>query len=299
VRAERRGALGADGRRGALDGRRVGFGPDHARGQGDPADAHVVQPGRGLLDAGLGVQGRGQHGQGQPGGEQHGGDAGGTDRLLAADGDQDDAVGRGGDAEHAHPVGPGQPGVGEPVVQRLGQQRVGVEDLADARVDPGGRDGLAQRAERLRVRSDQLRDDHRRRCPRGTPGRGVGQHRPDPGRVAPPAVVDPGRAHVQRRVVHPEHGRDVRGGTGQAVFADARHREDERGRSLGQAGGHGPPVAAARLNQPGVRLPDRERARRRGFRLWLRLVLERHIPGRPPGRQARREVGCVAHTSEA
>jgi hypothetical protein len=58
-------------------------------------------------------------------------------------------------------------------------------------------------------------------------------------------------------------------------------------------------VAAARLDQPGVRLPDREIVRRRGRGLWLRLVLERRVPGRPTGRQARREVGYVAHISEA
>jgi hypothetical protein len=301
VRAERRGALGAYGRRGFIDGGGVGFGPDHAGGQGDPADAHVVQPGRGLFDAGLGVQRRGQHGQGQPGREQHGGDAGRTDRLLATHGEQDDAVSGGGDAEHPHPVGPGQPGISEPVVQRLGQQRVGVEDLTYARVDPGGRDGLAQRAGRLRVRGDQLRDDHRRRRARRPPGGGVGEHGADPGRIAPPALIDPRRAHVQGRIVHAEHGRDLGGGTREAVVADARHREEESWRSLRQAGGYRPPVTAARLDQAGVRLADREYSRRRQFEFGFRqgLRLERRVPGRPPGGEADREVGCVAHTSEA
>ena len=58
-------------------------------------------------------------------------------------------------------------------------------------------------------------------------------------------------------------------------------------------------MAAARLDQAGVRLANREVARRRGFRVRLRLVLERRIPGRPSGGQTRREVGCVAHISEA
>jgi hypothetical protein len=31
----------------------------------------------------------------------------------------------------------------------------------------------------------------------------------------------------------------------------------------------------------------------------LRLVLERRVPGRPAGGQTRREVGYVAHISEA
>ena len=135
-------------------------------------------------------------------------------------------------------------------------------------------------------------------APRGTAGRRVGQHGPDPGGIAPPAVVDPRRADVQVRVVHAQHGRDVGGGTGQAVVADARHREDERRGALGQAGGHRAPVAAARLDQPGMRLPDREIVRRRRRGLWLRLVLERRVPGAAGG-QTRREVGYVAHISEA
>ena len=68
-------------------------------------------------------------------------------------------------------------------------------------------------------------------------------------------------------------------------------------------GYHGPPVAAARLDQAGMRLANREATRRRRdrvrVRVRLRLVLERRVPGRPSGGQARREVGCVAHTSEA
>ena len=64
-------------------------------------------------------------------------------------------------------------------------------------------------------------------------------------------------------------------------------------------------MTAARLDQAGVRLADREINRRRGFGfgfgfgLKLRLRLERRVPGRPPGGEADREVGCVAHTSEA
>jgi hypothetical protein len=74
-------------------------------------------------------------------------------------------------------------------------------------------------------------------------------------------------------------------------------------------------VAAARLDQPGMRLADREFVRRRrreiglrrrreiGLRrrreIGLRLVLERRVPGRPAGGQTRREVGYVAHISEA
>jgi hypothetical protein len=46
-----------------------------------------------------------------------------------------------------------------------------------------------------------------------------------------------------------------------------------------------------------VRLPDREVDRRR--RPGIGLALERRIPNRPPGGEARREVGCVAHISEA
>ena len=101
------------------------------------------------------------------------------------------------------------------------------------------------------------------------------------------------------RVVDPENGRDVSRGTGEAVTADARYREDESRRALGEAGGHGPPVAATRLDQAGMRLPYREAARRRRAGVGLGLVLKRRIPGRPSGGQARREVGCVAHTSEA
>ncbi len=64
-----------------------------------------------------------------------------------------------------------------------------------------------------------------------------------------------------------------------------------------------------------MRLPDREIVRRRGRGLCLRLVLERRlrlvlerrlrlvlerrVPGRPAGGQTRREVGYVAHISEA
>jgi len=62
-------------------------------------------------------------------------------------------------------------------------------------------------------------------------------------------------------------------------------------------------VAAARLDQPGVRLPDREITgeitRGRGPGIGLRLVLKRRVPGRPAGGQTRREVGYVAHISEA
>ena len=49
------------------------------------------------------------------------------------------------------PVGPRRVGVGKPVVQRLGQRRVGVEHLADVRVGPGGRDGLPHRPDRDRI----------------------------------------------------------------------------------------------------------------------------------------------------
>jgi hypothetical protein len=48
-----------------------------------------------------------------------------------------------------------------------------------------------------------------------------------------------------------------------------------------------------------MRLADREILRRRGRGLCLRLVLERRVPGRPAGGQTRREVGYVAHISEA
>src|SRR6202007_2505156 len=64
-------------------------------------------------------------------------------------------------------------------------------------------------------------------------GRRVGQYRADSGRVAAAALVDPGRAHVQGRVVHPEHGRDLRGHAGQAGRAGVGHRQDQGGRALG------------------------------------------------------------------
>jgi len=104
------------------------------------ARAILVTPmpraGRRVLNGRLGVQRGGHHREREPRREQERGDAGRADRFFSAHRGQDDAVGRGRDAEHAHPVGPGQPGVGEPVVQRLGQQRVGVVDLADVRGGP-------------------------------------------------------------------------------------------------------------------------------------------------------------------
>jgi hypothetical protein len=119
------------------------------------------------------------------------------------------------------------------VVQRLGQQRIGVEHLADARVGPGGRDGFAQRAVRLGVRGDQLRDDDRRQRAGGPPRRGVGEHRPDPSRITAPAVTDPRGARVQGRVVDAEHGRDVSGGTVEGILARARHGQDQSRSPLG------------------------------------------------------------------
>src|SRR5271166_1971553 len=81
--------------------------------------------------------------------------------------------------------------------------------------------------------------------------------------AAASAVVDPRRAHVQGGVVDAEYGGDVRGGPGQAVLADVRHREDQRRCALGQAGGHRPPVAAAWGDQPGLRLAGVNRTRPR------------------------------------
>ena len=149
-------------------------------------------------------------------------------------------------------------------MQRLGQQRVGVEDLADPRVGAAGRDGLAQRADGAGMRGHELRYHDGRRRARRAPGRGVGQDRPDPGRVAASAVIDSRRPDVKFRVVDAEHGGDLRGGTGQAVVVGVRHRQHQCGGALGQAGGDRTPVASARCDEAGLRLAGRGATRQAG-----------------------------------
>ena len=85
MRAERGRALGADHRRGFLDGRRVRFRADQARGEGDPGHAHGVQLGRGFLDGGLAVQRGGHDREREPRREQERGDAGRADGFVPAD----------------------------------------------------------------------------------------------------------------------------------------------------------------------------------------------------------------------
>ena len=79
----------------------------------------------------------------------------------------------------------------------------------------------------------------------GPPGRHVGQHRPQVGRVGRPAAVDARGPHLHRRVVHPEHGGQFAGRAGGEVGVGAGDGEDEGRRGLRQAGGHGAPVPAA------------------------------------------------------
>jgi hypothetical protein len=212
VRAERRGALRADHGGGFLDGTGVGFRADHARGDGDPGDTHRLQPGGAFLDTGTDVQRGRQHRQREPRGEQHSRDTRRAHRLGTADRRHDDAVGRRGDAEHAHPVGAGQAGVREPDVQGLGEQRVRVEHLGDGRVRPAGRDGIVDFPDGRRMRCRQQRHHDRRRGARRAAGRCFGEDRADALGIAAAGVVDLRQAHVEGGVVEAEDGPDLRRG---------------------------------------------------------------------------------------
>ena len=125
VAAQRRGEVGARQRGDGLQRAGGQFRPDHAGRQGDARD-RLEQPGGRVLDAaGVGER-RGGHRRGEPGGEQDRHHLGRLHRFLAAHGADDDPVGGGlgHDADPAHPGGPGQADIGQPRVQRLGEQRV-------------------------------------------------------------------------------------------------------------------------------------------------------------------------------
>ncbi|HXL94323.1 MAG TPA: hypothetical protein VN969_35785 [Streptosporangiaceae bacterium] len=138
MRAKRGGALAAHRGCGFLDGPGSDLRANHAGCDGDSGDTHRLQLHGLLLDARRTIERGWQHRQGKPRREQHGGHAGHAGRLGAADGYHEDSVGRGGDAEHAYPVGAGQAGVREPDVQYLGEQRVGIEYLGNAGVGAAG-----------------------------------------------------------------------------------------------------------------------------------------------------------------
>ena len=231
------------------------LGADHARGEGHPGHAHGFELGRRFLDGGPGISDAAITGSAEPGRDQEGGDAGGADRFLAADGGQDDAVGRGRDAEHAHPVGPGEPrhrracgAAPRPAARWC------CRPLRCARWPRWPR-WLRAAPDGGRVRRHHQRHHHGRGRARRPPRRRVGQDRRIPdGSPRPPwsiRAVRTSSAGLSTRstvamsavgpVRHPRH---------------VRHREHQRRRALGQAQRHRTPVTAARRDQPGLRLGE-------------------------------------------
>ena len=127
--AERLGGGAARLLRGRLQQAGVDLRADQVRGERQLLRAGAAQLLGGRRDGALLVERRRHDRHGEARGQQHAGDPGGLHGLLAADRGEDDAVGGGRHREQPGAVGAGQARLGEPHVQRLGEQRVRAEDV--------------------------------------------------------------------------------------------------------------------------------------------------------------------------
>lgn len=170
--------------------------------------------------------------------------------LLAAHRGEHDTVRGGRHGEQAGAVGAGQTGLGEPHVQRLGEQRVRAEDIGQFGRDTALHDRLADAAQQRVVRTGEQRHDDGDRAiglghvrtggtglleARGALLGGVDQRGLQRGElVVPVQVPDTGveAGELGARDAHDLLGEAARGGAG-----GARHREEERGRALGSRQG--------------------------------------------------------------
>ena len=140
-------------------------------------------------DRALLVERGGHHRHGEARGQQHAGDPGGLHGLLAAHGGQDDAVRGGGHGEQPGAVGARQTGLGQPHVQRLGEQRVRAEDIGQLGRDAAVHDGLADPAQQRAVRTgEQRHDDGGGALGRGLTSTAGGRAPARSGRCAPAAA---------------------------------------------------------------------------------------------------------------
>ena len=150
-------------RRRARDQVRLRLGADQVRGDRDGRGARRAQLLRRGLDRRLVVERGGEDRRGQPGGQQHAGDLGLADRRGVARRGHDEA-GRGGHHRHQpYPVGAGEARVGEPVVQRLGDERMRAERLGREGVPRGARHRGADGGVHDGVGSGGQGHDHRGR----------------------------------------------------------------------------------------------------------------------------------------
>ncbi len=208
-------------------------------------------------DRALLVQRRRDHRHGQARGEQHAGDAGRLDGLFAADGRQDDAVRGGRHGEQAGTVGAGETGLGEPHVQRFGEQRVRSEHIGQLGRDLAVHHGLPDPAQQRVVRPGEQRHDDRD----GTLGLldvqaggaglleaggallgGPDEHGGQGGELGVVVPVEVTDAGVEPGQLGTGDADDLVGEAAGGTAGRPRHREDERRRALGSHQGFGTTV---------------------------------------------------------